>query len=113
MAKEYYNRYGQFNIDGKYKMLPFIKIEPKSSDKTIVWKLQRDRMDKLSQEYYGNPYHGWLIMLANPKYGGLEDNITEKDICNLIEQLNLDRSINGILVQLPIPKHLNESLIQR
>ena len=83
MAKEYYNRYSQFNIDGGYKMLPFIKIEPKSSDKTIVWKLQRDRMDKLSQEYYGNPYHGWLIMLANPKYGGLEDNITDGEIIRI------------------------------
>ena len=83
MAKEYYNRYGQFNIDGKYKMLPFIKIEPKGSDKTVVWKIQRDRMDKLSQEYYGNPYHGWLIMLSNPKYGGLEDNIPDGEIIYL------------------------------
>jgi 5,10-methylene-tetrahydrofolate dehydrogenase/methenyl tetrahydrofolate cyclohydrolase len=45
------------------------------------------------------------------KIYNLEDNITEKDICNLIEELNTDHSINGILIQLPIPKHLNESYI--
>jgi len=83
MAKEYYNRYSKFNINGKYKMLPFIKMTPKNTDKTVVWRLERDRMDKLSQEYYGNPYHGWLIMLANPKYGGLEDNIGDTEIIRI------------------------------
>jgi hypothetical protein len=80
MAKEYYDRYNQFRIDGKYKNLPFIKMESKGTDKTVVWKINRDRMDKLSQEYYGNPFHGWLIMLANPQYGGLEDNIPDGEI---------------------------------
>jgi 5,10-methylene-tetrahydrofolate dehydrogenase/methenyl tetrahydrofolate cyclohydrolase len=41
----------------------------------------------------------------------LEDTIVEEDLNNLIDKLNNDTNINGILVQLPIPKHLNESLI--
>lgn len=98
MGKDYYNRYNGFNNGGKYSMLPFIKIEPKGTDKTVVWKLQRDRMDKLSQEYYGNPYHGWLIMLANPKYGGLEDNIPDGEIIRIPYPFNdtLQQYISGV-----------------
>jgi hypothetical protein len=80
MGKEYYDRYQEFKIDGKYKPLPHISIDPKGTDKTVVWKIERDRMDKLSQTYYGNPFHGWLIMAANPQYGGLEDNIPDGEI---------------------------------
>ncbi len=79
MAKTYYDRYQEFRLNGSYKPLPFIKLNPKPSDKQVLWKVNRDRMDKLSQEFYGNPYHGWLIMLANPQYGGLEDNIRDND----------------------------------
>jgi hypothetical protein len=80
MAKEYYDRYQSFKANGGYEMLPFIKLEEKSSDKQVTWKIQRDRMDKFSQDYYGNPFHGWLIMLANPKYGGVEDAIPDGEI---------------------------------
>lgn len=83
MSTEYYNRYQKFNFNGKYKPLPFIKIEPKSSDKTVLYRQTKSRMDKLSQEYYGNPYHGWLIMLANPQYGGVEESIPNNEIIRI------------------------------
>ena len=35
----------------------------------------------------------------------------ENTIINLIENLNTDNSINGIIVQLPLPKHLDEEKI--
>ncbi|MGO4916205.1 bifunctional methylenetetrahydrofolate dehydrogenase/methenyltetrahydrofolate cyclohydrolase FolD [Pseudogemmobacter sp. W21_MBD1_M6] len=35
----------------------------------------------------------------------------EADLLALIEQLNRDKTIHGILVQLPLPKHLNEDLV--
>jgi len=38
----------------------------------------------------------------------LAANITQKDLIALINKMNADPKINGILVQLPIPKHLNE-----
>ena len=84
MSTEYYNRYQKFNFNGKYKPLPFIKIEPKSSDKTVLYRQTKSRMDKLSQEYYGNPYHGWLIMLANPQYGGVEESIPNNEIIRIL-----------------------------
>jgi len=35
------------------------------------------------------------------------DSITEEELLNLIDDLNKDDSVNGILVQLPLPKHIN------
>ncbi len=80
MGKEYYDRYQKFKVNGKYKPLPFIKLDPKPSDKSVVYRSQFSRLDKLSQNYYGNPYHGWLILLANPQYGGVEENIPDDEI---------------------------------
>ncbi len=37
----------------------------------------------------------------------LEENITEVELLELIDQLNEDVRVNGILVQLPLPKHIN------
>ena len=41
----------------------------------------------------------------------LSDNTKEEDLIRLIETLNNDRTFHGILVQLPLPKHLNERSI--
>lgn len=38
----------------------------------------------------------------------LPDTSTQKEIINLIDKLNADPQVHGILVQLPLPKHLNE-----
>jgi methylenetetrahydrofolate dehydrogenase (NADP+)/methenyltetrahydrofolate cyclohydrolase len=41
----------------------------------------------------------------------LAADTSEADLLALIDQLNNDDSIHGILVQLPLPKHLNEDLV--
>ena len=41
----------------------------------------------------------------------LEADTAEADLLALIAQLNADPEIHGILVQLPLPKHLNEDLV--
>lgn len=41
----------------------------------------------------------------------LDKSISEKEVLDLITSLNQDDSIHGILVQLPLPKNLNEELI--
>jgi len=44
----------------------------------------------------------------------LKENAEEKDIIKIIEHLNKDFSVNGIIVQLPLPKRLNsEKIIKR
>ena len=72
------------NIDYKTPNSVLLPIsEPKNSDKTVVYNAQRTRLDKLSQKYYDNPFHGWLILLANPIYGGVEENIPDKEIIRI------------------------------
>jgi methylenetetrahydrofolate dehydrogenase (NADP+) / methenyltetrahydrofolate cyclohydrolase len=39
------------------------------------------------------------------------DDISEKDLLTLIDKYNKDEAINGILVQLPLPKHIDEKKI--
>lgn len=77
MARQYYDRYQDFRIDNQVKVLPFIKIAERSSDIKIQYKMNRTRLDIVSNTYYGTPYYGWLIMQANPQYGGLEFDIPE------------------------------------
>lgn len=39
------------------------------------------------------------------------ENITEKELLNIIDELNNDSTVDGILVQLPLPKHINPDLV--
>lgn len=41
----------------------------------------------------------------------LPEETTQDELIELIEKLNADDSVNGILVQLPVPKHINEDTI--
>ena len=41
----------------------------------------------------------------------LPENTTEEDLLKLIDELNKDDSVHGILVQLPLPKHNNEDKV--
>jgi hypothetical protein len=77
MANQYFNRYDRYEIDGKFKFIPFIKLSVKSTDKYEIYKDGVTRLDKLSQKYYNNPTYGWLIQLANPQFGGLEFDFYE------------------------------------
>lgn len=80
MAKQYYDRYEDYRYDNKVKSLPFIKIPKQASDIFIEYKSNKTRLDIVSNTYYGVPYYGWLIMQANPQYGGLEFDIPDGSI---------------------------------
>ena len=41
----------------------------------------------------------------------LPESTTEEELLKLIDQLNADASVHGILVQLPLPKHINEEKV--
>jgi methylenetetrahydrofolate dehydrogenase (NADP+)/methenyltetrahydrofolate cyclohydrolase len=38
----------------------------------------------------------------------LDESVTQQELNKIIDELNADASVHGILVQLPLPKHLNE-----
>lgn len=41
----------------------------------------------------------------------LEENTTQQELLQLIDTLNKDKAVNGILVQLPLPSHMDEKTI--
>ena len=41
----------------------------------------------------------------------LEENTNQSELINLINQLNNNKDVNGILVQLPLPKTINEEVV--
>lgn len=77
---QYYDRYNGFRFNSEVKPIPGITIPQSTEDKIVVYKKGKSRLDKISNDYYNNPYTGWLIMLANPQYGGLEFNIPDNSI---------------------------------
>ncbi len=86
MANEYYDRYQLFKENGQVKNVPFVPIPEKSTDKKEIYKQGFTRFDKLSQKYYGIPTMGFLIMMANSQFGGLEYDIP-----------------NGTIIRIPFP----------
>ena len=83
MSRNYYNRYEDYITDGKFRIVPGIEIPIKGTDKYIQYRKEKNRMDVISQEYYGSPMFGWLILLGNPIYGGQEWNIPDGAILTI------------------------------
>jgi hypothetical protein len=83
MARETYNRYKDFIINGQQTVVPYISLPSKSTDKRYIYKSNMSRLDKVSQQYYGSPLFGWLILQANPKYGSNEWAIPDGTILTI------------------------------
>jgi hypothetical protein len=83
MARQSYNRYKDFTINGEQTIVPYIKLPSKSTDKRYIYKVGMSRMDKVSQQYYGSPLFGWLILQANSEYTGSEWNIPDGSILTI------------------------------
>jgi hypothetical protein len=77
MALNYFNRYKKLDSDGKHVSPPFIKLTEKQTDKFTTYVVNKSRLDKFSQQFYGAPYYGWLILMANPTAGSIEFNIPD------------------------------------
>lgn len=95
---QYFDRYAKFKTNGSMKPIPGIKIPSLGSDKNVIYKLGETRLDILSQKYYNNPYCGWLILLANPQYGGLEFNIKNREVLRIPYPFNsaIERYLNSV-----------------
>ena len=83
MSKQFYNRYGDFIINGVQTVVPYINLPSKTTDKRYIFKDGQSRLDKISQQYYGSPGFGWLILMANPTFGGEESNIIDGSILTI------------------------------
>jgi hypothetical protein len=83
MSRKYFDRYQFFEQDGDFKIVPGIEIPIKSTDKYHQYIKTKDRLDKLSQEFYNTPTFGWLIMTANPSSGTNEFEIPDNFILRI------------------------------
>jgi len=67
--------------------------------------------DPASEVYVRNKARQTIEVGMNSVEHKLAAETTEADLLALIETLNNDTAIHGILVQLPLPKHINESKV--
>lgn len=104
-------------IDGKK-----ISTEIKDELKEKVASLKKDGVeitlaviqvgnDPASTVYVGNKKKACEYIGINSLSYELPETTTEKELLDLVEELNGRADVNGILVQLPVPKHIDENKI--
>ena len=67
--------------------------------------------DPASQVYVGNKRRDCERVGFHSVSHDLPSSTSEQDLLSLIDQLNDDPAIDGILVQLPLPDHINTDLV--
>lgn len=67
--------------------------------------------DPASSVYVGNKKKGCAYIGIDSKSYELGEDTTEEELLKLIDDLNNDDNINGILVQLPLPKTIDEKKV--
>lgn len=67
--------------------------------------------DKASSVYVGNKQKACAYIGIESLAYHLPDTAKESELLELIEKLNNDESVDGILVQLPLPKHIDEDKV--
>lgn len=104
-------------IDGK-KIAQEIKDELK--EKTALLKKEGKEAtlaviqvgnDPASSVYVGNKKKACAYIGIGSESYELPEETTEAQLLQLIERLNQDTAINGILVQLPLPSHIHEDRV--
>ena len=105
-------------IDGK---LVSASIREKIKEKTKAIKNKYSRVpglaavlvgeDPASQIYVRNKRKSCEDVGIYSEEHKLPESTTQDELLELINKLNNDKKINGILVQLPLPKHIDDSLI--
>lgn len=69
--------------------------------------------DPASQVYVRNKENGCIKAGIRSTVIRLEEDCTQQELEETVKRLNADASVDGILVQLPLPKHLNEASVLR
>lgn len=67
--------------------------------------------DAASSVYVGNKKKACAYIGIESLSYELPESTTQKELLELIEDLNGRKSVNGILVQLPLPKHIDEKAV--
>lgn len=106
-------------IDGKQiskEIKEELKIEVerlKQQGREICLAVVQVGSDPASTVYVNNKKKACAYIGIRSESYELPETITERELLELVERLNADEKVNGILVQLPLPKTLNEDKILR
>ena len=85
-----------------------LELEEKIKDKNIVLKIIQVAGDKASDVYVRNKKKASENIGLQADHLLFEDDIQTEQLIEVIESLNKDDSVHGIMVQLPLPKHIDE-----
>lgn len=88
-----------------------IKLKQKGITPTLAVILVGD--DPASKTYVASKQKACLACQIGSVMHRLSENTTKNELISLIDVLNADDSIDGILVQLPLPKHIDTNEILR
>ena len=104
-------------IDGK-KISAEIKDELKekvaalkAEGKEITLAVIQVGNDPASTVYVGNKKKSCAYIGIRSLAYELPEDTTEEELLRLVEELNQSREVHGILVQLPLPEHINEDRV--
>lgn len=67
--------------------------------------------DPASSVYVGNKKKACSYIGINSLAYEIPEETTQKELLDLIDELNDRSDVDGILVQLPLPKHINEEMV--
>ena len=67
--------------------------------------------DPASSVYVNNKKKACTYIGIDSRAYELPESVSQTELMELIETLNRDESVNGILVQLPLPKHIDENAV--
>lgn len=67
--------------------------------------------DPASQVYVRNKVKQTAEVGMNSFHFELDDNVDQETLIGKVQELNLDPAVNGILVQLPLPAHIDEAAV--
>ena len=98
-------------IDGKKlaeKVRNKLKLEVKSLKKKPKLTVILVGSDPASQIYVKNKHKYAMEVGIESDIIKLSKDISEDKLLKIIKKLNKNKKVNGILVQLPLPKHINE-----
>lgn len=83
----------------------------KAAGKTGALAVIQVGKDPASSVYVNNKKKGCEYIGIESLSYELPEETTETELLELIEKLNQDKAVNGILVQLPVPKHIDADKI--
>ncbi len=85
--------------------------ELKADGKEICLAVIQVGNDPASTVYVGNKKKACEYIGIKSLAYEIPEETTEEELLGIIDKLNKDDSVHGILVQLPVPKHINEEKI--